>query len=40
MEGLFGNMEEVIDLSQTLLSALEQATQGIEFEQQKIGEET
>ena len=37
MQLLFGNMEEVIVVSQQLLNKLEEATQGKEFEEQLIG---
>ena len=38
MQLLFGNMEEVIVVSQQLLNKLEEATQGKEFEEQLIGQ--
>ena len=38
MELLFGNMQQVIAISQRLLSALEEATQGKDFDEQVIGE--
>ena len=37
METLFGNMVEVIDVSQTLLNSLESCAMGRLFEEQIIG---
>ena len=38
LETLFGNMAEVVALSQSLLTALEEATAGREFDDQLIGQ--
>jgi hypothetical protein len=35
---LFGNMDQVMALSQRLLTAMEESTQGKDFEEQKIGD--
>ena len=37
MEMLFGNMDEVVEVSQKLLTSLEAATKGKEFDQQIVG---
>ena len=38
LELLFGNMDEVVEVSQKLLTSLEAATKGKEFNQQIVGE--
>ncbi len=38
LETLFGNMDEVIEVSQKLLTSLETATVGKEFNEQIVGE--
>lgn len=38
LETLFGNMDEVVEVSQKLLTSLEASTKGKEFSQQIVGE--
>ena len=37
LEMLFGNMDEVVEVSQKLLTSLEAATKGKEFDEQIVG---